>query len=346
MLSQRSINRIGRHLENEGWSEEEINEAINEIDHAGGVLNIALPLHFKEEALQHAKCHCKYVLKLKEGSAKYKKAFEDAYSTYLIEAFENSRGVEGPNSGSHRKANPAGIEVFAFDELGSDFIPEKEKQEVKQKAPAGILYMGKDKLLQKSFAEIGKELDKELIKEIATQYSAAVVSLSNTFLFAFGKYKTKRKFGATRIYKEDDKQENTLEFSKKTGSAEDKEKMLQVAYRQIARQIYIICMNSIIAGTTSLRESSVRAIEKGIEESLKNIWAQKVLQMKALGKLSENKNPEMNLAFALNRKTREAIVESFFNRINKDIYEIRNEFSESIEQSIIRWATSSGKKNE
>jgi len=312
MLSQRSINRIGRHLENEGWSEEEINEAINEIDHAGGVLNIALPLHFKEEALQHAKCHCKYVLRLKEGSAKYKKAFEDAYSTYLIEAFENSRGVEGPNSGSHRKANPAGIEVFAFDKISKSFIPEKEKSELGKKAHAGLIYMGLDGLLQDSIAKMDKKIDKDLIKDIVTQYSASVVSLANTFLYAFGGYKTKRKYSGKRIYNQDEQgnidTEGTLEFTKNKGTDEDKKKMLEVAYRQITRQLYIIALSSILSSATSLDEEIVKTIEKTVEQKIKEMW------------IARGRNDEINLAFVLKRETRNAIINDFFSKLNKNIF--------------------------
>jgi hypothetical protein len=350
MLNQRSIDKIGRHLEQEGWTDEEINTALNEMNLERGVVNIALPMHFKEEALLHAECHCEFVLKLKKSSPKYKKAFEKAYSTYLIEAYENSRGIEGPNSGSHRKANPAGIEVHAFDKISSNFIPEAEKAEVEQKAPAGLVYMGQDKWLQSSVAKMYQKLDdKELVKNIVTQYSASVVSLSNAFLFAFGGYQTKRRYANTRIYGQtkdgkletpDSKAaESTLEFSKN----QEKEKMLEVAYRQITRQIYIFTMSTVIAGVMALDEPIVRMMEKGVEDRIKDIWEKTASE--------EQKKKGMNLAFVLKRQTRDAVIKSFYNRIDKDILNYpdpsdksiggpRRQYLELIRKSIIKWADS------
>lgn len=354
MLTQRTINKIGRHLEDEGWTDEEIETAINELDTTRGVVNVAMPMHFKEEALLHAECHCEYVLKLKKNSPKYKKAFEDAYATYLIEAYENSRGIEGPNSGSHRRANPAGIEVYAFDGISSNFIPEKEKAEVAQKAPAGLVYMGQDRWLQTSVAKMYKKLDdKDLVKNIITQYSAAVVSLSNAFLFAFGGYQTKRRYGSTRIYGQtkegkletpDNKlAENTLEFSKN----QEKEKMLEVAYRQITRQIYVFTMSTVVAGVMALDETIVRMMEKGVEDRIKNLWDKTASE--------EQKKKGMNLAFVLKRETRDAVIKSFYNRMDKDILNYpnpddknipgpRQQYLSLIRSSIVKWANSSSPK--
>lgn len=348
MLTERSIQKIGKHLENEGWTDEEISEALNTLEHRSGVINIALPAHFKEEALQHAKCHCKYVLKIKEGSPKYQKAFEDSYSTYLIEAYENSRGVEGPNSGSRKKANPAGIEVHAFDEIGSSFIPEKEKTEVAQKAPAGLIYMGQDKWLQKSVKSMYGELkDKELVKDIVTQYSASIVSLSNAFLFAFGGYKTKRRYGSTRIYGQNkegklqtpDNQsaENTLEFSKN----QDKDKMLEVAYRQITRQIYIFTISTVVAGVMALDKKIVKNIENGVKKRIAKLWEETASE--------EQKKKGLNLAFALKRETRDAVIKSFYTKMEKDILDYpnpsnrntpspRKKYLQLIQESINTWA--------
>jgi hypothetical protein len=347
MLSERSINKIGKHLENEGWTDEEIAEAIESIDSSKRVVNIALPLHFKEEAIHHAYCHCKYVLNLKEGTRKYENAFKEAYMTYLTEAYENSRGVEGPSKGSHKKANPAGIEIHVFDKSDKKITSEEEKKVIAEKAPAGLVVMGMDGYLQRQFAELAKKKPEEIAKEIATQYSAAVVSLSNSFLFAFGDYKTKRKFGGTKVYSQGDDAEKTLEFSKKTGETDDKKKMLNVAYRQIARQIYIICMSSIIAGSAALDSEVVENIEKGIEKEIKKKWKQKQTGGKEKGE-------EPNLAFVLNRKIREDIVESFFNTFNSEINEYgkdsqgrpdkskwspRMVFLSQVQNSIKKWAT-------
>lgn len=328
MLSERSMNKIGKHLENEGWTDEEIAEAIESIDTSKRVINIAMPLHFKEEAIHHAYCHCKYVLGLDQNSKKYKQAFQEAYMTYLTEAYENSRGVEGPGGGSHKKANPAGIEVHVFDQVTDKKITsDQQKMEIAEKAPAGLIFMGKDGWLQKSFKEMAKKISKEnqnsdeIIKEIANQYSAAVVSLSNSFLYAFGGYKTKRKFGGVRIYKQDQNNEKSLEFSKKTGSTNDKEKMLDVAYRQMARQLYIICMSSIVAGTTALDNEVLADMEEGIKREIKKQWNQS-------GKTSAKKGQEPSdtpdLKFVLNRKIREQVIQNFFNFYNPIINEYRD----------------------
>lgn len=350
MLSERSINKIGKHLENEGWTDEEIAEAIESIDTSKRVVNVALPLHFKEEAIHHAYCHCKYVLGLREDSKKYRSAFQDAYTTYLTEAYDNSRGVEGPGGGSHKKANPAGIEVHIFDQLGSKITSDQEKKEIAEKAPAGLIYMGKDKYLQKQFAAIAGKIPPEIVKEIANQYSAAVVSLSNSFLYAFGGYQTKRKFGGRTVYTQGKNDNKTMEFSKKTGNTEtDKQKMMQVAYRQIARQMYIICISSIIAGSTALNTEILDEMEKGIEKAIENEWLQSGKQKNKKNKQTEEKP---DLKFVLNRKTREKIVESFFNAFNADIMEYgktagkedkskkppRYLFLRQVQESIKKWS--------
>lgn len=336
MLTQRSIDKIGRHLEDEGWTDDEINTALNELNIGRGVVNVALPLHFKEEALFHAKCHCKYVLGLRESSQKYEKAFEKAYSTYLIEAFENSRGIEGPNSGSHKRGNPAGIEVHAFDGIGSGFIPDTEKKELKEKAPAGLVYMGQDKILQNGVKKISDEIrNKELVKNIVTQYSASVVSIANTFLFAFGGYKTKRKYGGVRIYNQNEQgavtAENTLEFSR----GQPKEKMLEVAYRQITRQLYILTLNSIIAGTMVLDKNVVDMLEKGVQKKAQELWKSAVT--------SKRKQGEMHLAFVLSRETRNQIIQDFYmslrtENLSDDQNSPRTVYLNKIKQNIAQWA--------
>jgi hypothetical protein len=336
MLTQRSIDKIGRHLEDEGWTDDEINTALNELNINRGVVNVALPLHFKEEALFHAKCHCKYVLGLRESSQKYEKAFEKAYSTYLIEAFENSRGIEGPNSGSHKRGNPAGIEVHAFDGISDSFITKAEKEEITKKAPAGLVYMGQDKWLQQSVSKMDKELkgNRDLLKNIMTQYSASVVSLSNAFLFAFGGYQTKRRYANTRIYGQtkeglletpnDGTAQSTLEFSK----GQDKEKMLEVAYRQITRQLYIISVNTIVSAVMALDKSFVRMLEEGVKKRVENIWDKTASE--------SQKKKGMNLAFVLKRETRNSVIESFYQSIDK-----KKDYLKPIEQSVVRWADSS-----
>jgi hypothetical protein len=349
MLSERSINKIGKHLENEGWTDEEIAEAIEQLEGSKGVKNIVLPLHFKEEALHHAKCHCKYVLKLNEGSKKYKSAFEDAYSTYLIEAYENSRGVEGPESGSHKRSNPAGIEVFAFDGIGSGFIPKEEKESVAEKAPIGLLLMGKDSMLQESIKKMYDRIkDPDTTKHIVTQYSAAVVSLANTFLYGFGGYKPKRKFAGKRIYKVN-QESRSLEFNAKSGDKEfDRLGTLGVSYRQITRQIYIIIMNKIISSTMGMDQSLVEKIEEGVSRRAAELWKIHIKNeiekgMRAQPPLSQEKlariaNKRINLPFLLSRSVREQIVKSFLMGIKGVGNEARKTYIIKIQDAVKNWA--------
>jgi hypothetical protein len=348
MLNDRSIKKIGNHLEREGWTDEEIEEALNSINVGKGVVNVALPLHFKEEALQHAKCHCAYVLKLKKGTPKYKQEFKEAYNTYLIEAYENSKGVEGPSHSSVKAANPAGIELHAFDKVGKEIISSDRKVKV-SKSPVGLIYIGKDGYLQRRIQQsydtlakiMGEAAAKRIIVEFVTQYSASVTSLSNTFLFIFGGYQTKRKFSGVKIYEQDDTghlvdgASKPMEFDKKDKAekeeikkgepeditlakkllnqkTDDKENSFQeVAYRQMTRQIYIYTLSSIIAGAMALDSGQIEHIENGIKRTVKDIW-------------DKNNDPrtEPSLKFLLTRDLRNQVMEKFSSQFNKQITEL------------------------
>lgn len=325
MLNQRSANKIAERLRDEGWSEDEIDTALNEIYDGPDVVNVVLPEHFREEALFIADCHCEYVLKIPKSSPKYKKAFEKAYSTYLIEAFENSRGIEGPGLGkSHmKKTNPAGIEVFAFDALSNkNIVSNDEKKQILEKAPAGLIFMGRDQWIQKSLQQVEKKINNpETIKTVATQYSAAVVSLANTFLYAFGGYKTKRRYGSSKIYSQTStgklvspktgmEASNTLEFSK----GQTQEQMLDVTYRQITRQIYIFTISSVVAGVMALDNSTVEDIKEGVKKRLIALW-------QAQKKPEDGDLPK--LAFALKRQTREKIIADYFKDYSKSILDYK-----------------------
>lgn len=330
MLPKKVIQKTINDLRDMGWNQHEISQALIALGEDSESVNVVMPAHFKKEAAHHAKCYCLYVKGLKTDSPQFKKTFKKAYRQYLIDAWSNSRGVE---MGSDvKKSNPAGIEVNVFDRLesqgGVKVVPDNTKQAIRKRAPAGIMFMGRDGWLQKCMLEIYTDMTtkrgidaesaKHLLKDIITQYSAAITSLGNTFLFAFGSYNTKRKFSGVEIYDQNEATGNLekkipvtnlmpLEFNK--SNQINGNELLNVTYRQMTRQVYLYLFSTIVAGIGAIRSKELSSIENGVKTICNNLWN------------AEKNNPsskyrgkvDIPLGFLLKRKTREQVLQQFMD---------------------------------
>jgi len=333
MLVERVLRKTAQELSEMGWNNSEIAKAISIMGENSNGVNVAMPAHFKEEAMHHAKCVCLYKLNLSQNSPRFKKEFKKAYRQYLTDAWLNSKGIE--DSGDVKRGNPAGIEVDVFNKL-EEAIKRKiidNKQAIIKRAPTGIMFMGKDVWLQKcvefmymnmtgSENRTNPQDAEQLIKSIMTQYSAAVTSLGNTFLYAFANYNTKRKFSGVEIYDQTDVgglesksggNIKPLEFkSNKKNNSEEKQKELRdVTYRQMTRQIYLFIFSTIVAGIGAIREEQINQIFSGVENICRRLWEQEKNNNISKYKGSESENPA--LGFLLRKKTRNQVMQAFYN---------------------------------
>lgn len=336
MLTERVLTRTASQLKELGWNDSEVDKALSIMGGDKKAINIAMPKHFKMEAIQHAKCTCEYKLGLSPNSPKYEKHFKKAYKQYLTDAWLNSKGIEGDDD--VKRGNPAGIEVDVFSILESEELKGQEliknKSAIKKKAAAGIVFMGKDRWLQRSIANVYKNLlkrgltednAKQLVKDIMTQYSAAVTSLGNTFLYAFGNYNTKRKFSGVPIYDQVDgkltEPASALEFDKVGRNATDEQKrqLREVTYRQMTRQIYLFLFSTIVAGTTAIDAPIINNIYKSVEKLCDKLWKDQC-----------SKNPELNkdqipLAFLLQKNVRDLVLQQFYDFYSPRIMYYKNQ---------------------
>jgi hypothetical protein len=351
MISERVLSKTASGLKDLGWDDSEIIEAIEIISSGNGKSqNIVMPTHLRDEAMLIADIACRTTYHLTRGSKEYKIKFKKVYQDYLTEAWLNSKGIE--DADGLKRSNPAGIEVNVFEKLEQqyqikDLVPNKDT--LRKKAPIGIMYMGKDGYLQKIIMQLygvlteapksndpaglvrpqmSPENAKELIKNIVTQYSAAVTSLGNTFLYAFGNYNTKRKFSGVPIYdqvngvlkqkrnKTETAAAKTLEFTKLSKSPTDEEKkaLREVTYRQMTRQIYLYVFSSIVAGVGALDYTVIDSIEKGVAEICEKLWKNETDKDATLGK-------EIPLSFLLQKNVRDIVTQEFFDSYSSKITE-------------------------
>jgi hypothetical protein len=77
-----------------GWNEDQIRTAIDTIQRNPDKQTIVMPKHYEAEANLHAKNTCKHLLKLSESDPRYKNEYKKAFKQYLIDAYENSTGID------------------------------------------------------------------------------------------------------------------------------------------------------------------------------------------------------------------------------------------------------------
>jgi hypothetical protein len=346
MLMERVLKKTAQELSDMGWNQQEIVKALTTMNGTKESINIAMPNHFKAEAKHHARCHCLYQLGLSEGSEQYKRQFNKAYKKYLTEAWMNSRGVE--DSGDVKKSNPAGIELNVFDALEAKTKTKivDNKDTLKKKASPGVIHMGKDAILQNSLINIyndfignrglSAEQTKALMLDIMTQYSAAVTSLSNTFLFAFGKYNTKRKYSGIELYDQNEEGSlesksgnkpmpdlKPLEFNKlkdkpnKTDA--DIEELQNVTYRQMTRQIYLFMLSSIVSMVSRLDSDKIQTIERSVRKLCLKMWNGEKANPNSKYYTKDRTAP-IKLGFLLRRKTRRTVINFFWEQWENEMY--------------------------
>lgn len=344
MLTERVLNKTAAGLKKLGWNDVEIAKAVVTMNSNKDAVSIAMPAHFKTEAIQHAKCTCEYLLGLSPNSPKYNKEFKKAYRKYLTEAWLNSKGVEGDDD--IKRGNPAGIEVNVFEQIEKDTglkSPQivKDKKAITKKAAPALMMMGRDRLLQSAIRSVYKDFVEnreitdanaaQLVRDIMTQYSAAVTSLGNTFLYAFGNYKTKRNFSGTQIYNQEGGKltgkigrpgsgaAKALEFDKVDASptADQKEELRSVTYRQMVRQAYIVAVSSIVGGIVRMDEKVIDQLYVGFENICKSLWVRETQINPSLGHGSQ-----IPLSFLLQRNVREFVIKEFASVFAPSIFDL------------------------
>jgi hypothetical protein len=107
MHSEKDLDHLAGSFRALGWKEPEINVAISVIMKNPKKFTVVMPEHYKKEAELHARNTCKYKLKMKEGDKDFKKAYDHFYHQYLVDAYNNSKGIEDTPNESGQLQNPS-----------------------------------------------------------------------------------------------------------------------------------------------------------------------------------------------------------------------------------------------
>jgi hypothetical protein len=102
--SEKDLEHLEGSFRSLGWEEPEIKIAINTIQRNPKKFTVVMPEHYKKEAELHAKNTCEYKHNLRKGDKDYAKCYTHCYNQYLVDAYNNSKGidVDAPNGGQAR----------------------------------------------------------------------------------------------------------------------------------------------------------------------------------------------------------------------------------------------------